>query len=178
MITGVPLGYLLWRSRGVARALNPYLTTYYAIPVFVFYPLLLAIFGFNVTPIVIIAWAWGVVAVALSTAIGFGHVRTAYVKVGRAMNLGRWEIVRRIMFRAAVPYIMTGLKLGSIYSLIGVVASEFILATQGLGFLVAFSYNNFRPSEMYAGILLIMVLAIALNALLSTVERRLYARAA
>lgn len=175
-ITGVPLGWLLWRYKAVKRVLDPYLTTYYAIPIFAFYPLLLAILGFNLMPIVAISWAWSVVAVALSTAIGFGEIREVLSKVGRGLNLNRWQITSRIYFPAAVPYIFTGLKFGMVYSLIGVIASEFVLSTKGLGFLVSFSYVNFQPLEMYASMYLVLAIALVLNLTLNRIERRLYAR--
>jgi NitT/TauT family transport system permease protein len=173
-VTGVPLGYLLWRYEPLKRTLDPYLTTYYAIPIFAFYPLLLAIFGFNILPVVVISWAWAVVAVVLNTAIGFGEVPRVFVKVGQSMNLSRWQLLSRIFFPAAVPYVFTGLKLGMVYSLIGVIASEFVLSTQGLGYLVSYNYTNFRTAAMYSAMFLILFLAILLNWALNSIERRLY----
>jgi NitT/TauT family transport system permease protein len=173
-VTGVPLGFLLWRYQPLKRTLDPYLTTYYAIPIFAFYPLLLAILGFNLLPIVAISWLWAVVAVVLNTAIGFGEVPEVLIKVGRSMNLSRWQILSRIFFPAAVPHIFTGLKLGMVYSLIGVIASEFVLSTRGLGYLVSYSYANFATAAMYSAIIVILVLAILLNSALNRIERRLY----
>jgi NitT/TauT family transport system permease protein len=171
---GVPLGYLLWRYEPIKRTLDPYLTTYYAIPIFAFYPLLLAVFGFNILPIVAISWAWAVVAVVLNTAIGFGEVPRVLIKVGQSMNLSRWQILSRIFFPAAMPYIFTGLKLGMVYSLIGVIASEFVLSTQGLGHLVSYNFTNFRTAAMYSAMFLILTLAILLNWALNSIERWLY----
>ena len=173
-VTGVPLGYLLWRYEPLKRTLDPYLTTYDAIPIFAFYPLLLAIFGFNILPVVVISWAWAVVAVVLNTAIGFGEVPRVLIKVGQSMNLSRWQLLSRIFFPAAVPYVFTGLKLGMVYSLIGVIASEFVLSTQGLGYLVSYNYTNFRTAAMYSAMFLILFLAILLNWALNSIERRLY----
>lgn len=173
-VTGVPLGYLLWRYEPLKRTLDPYLTTYYAIPIFAFYPLLLAIFGFNILPVVVISWAWAVVAVVLNTAIGFGEVPRVLIKVGQSMNLSRWQLLSRIFFPAAIPYVFTGLKLGMVYSLIGVIASEFVLSTQGLGYLVSYNYTNFRTAAMYSAMFLILFLAILLNWALNSIERRLY----
>jgi NitT/TauT family transport system permease protein len=176
-VTGVPLGFLLWRYRALRRTLDPYLTTYYAVPIFAFYPLLLAVLGFNIWPIVIISWAWAVVAVVLNTSIGLGEVPEVLVKVGRSMNLSRWQVIWRIFLPASLPYIFTGLKLGMVYSLIGVIASEFVLSTQGLGYLVSYNYSNFSTSAMYAALLVILLLAFALNAALNAIERRLYSHA-
>lgn len=171
-VTGVLFGTLLWRFARLRRALNPYLTTYYAIPVFAFYPLLLAIFGANIVPIVLIAWAWAVVAVTLNTALGLAEIPPVLHRVGRSMRLPLRTRFYRILLPAAAPYVFTGLKLGVVYSLIGVIASEFILSTHGLGYLVSNAYTNFATAEMYAAILLILVLALLLVAILNRLESR------
>ena len=84
---GLPLGVLLWRLETTRRILQPYLTTYYAIPIFAFYPLFIAIFGLGSMPVIIIAWAWAVVAIILQTVIGLDTVPEVLVKVGRSLNL-------------------------------------------------------------------------------------------
>jgi len=75
-----------------------------------------------------------------------------------------------------VPYVFTGLKLGFVYAIIGTIASEFILADSGLGWLISYDYNNFDVRGMYAAMLLVVVLALAVNTLLAVTENRLYRR--
>ena len=176
VVTGLPLGVLLWRLERTRRVLQPYLTTYYAIPIFAFYPLFIAIFGLSAWPVIIIAWAWAVVAIVLNTVIGLDEVPEVLVKVGRSLRLSRRDMFTRIYFPAATPYIFTGLKLAASYVVIGVIASEFIQAEAGVGWFVGFSYNNFAIQNMYAAILLILVFAIALNSFLLRLERRMYGR--
>ncbi|HEY8416724.1 MAG TPA: ABC transporter permease [Limnochordales bacterium] len=176
VVTGFALGIVLWRSRRLWAVLEPYLATYYAVPFFAFYPLLIVLFGMNRLPMIVIAWAFAVVAMAVNTALGFSRVREAYVKVGRSLGLTPWRMLRHIYLPSAVPYVFTGLKLSVSYSVIGIVASEFILSTQGLGWLVSFSYNFFDLTGMYAAITLILVLVIVLNGLLLWWEGRLYRR--
>jgi NitT/TauT family transport system permease protein len=178
IVTGVPLGIVLWRAVRVRHVIQPYLTTYYAIPIFAFYPLFIAVFGLGAWPVVLIAWAWAVVAVVLNTVIGLNEVSPVYVKVGRSLGLSRTRMFSRVYFPAATPYIFTGFKLAASYSVIGVIASEFIQAEQGLGWFVAFSYNSFAITNMYAGIVLILVFAVAVNSLLLRVEQRIYGRRA
>jgi len=178
VVTGIPLGILLWRVEPVRRILQPYLTTYYAIPIFAFYPLLIAVVGSGVMPVVLIAWAWAVVAIVLNTVIGLNQVPPVLVKVGRSLRLSPWRLFTRVYLPAATPYIFTGLKLAASYAIIGVVASEFIQAEQGLGWFVAFSYNNFAIPSMYAAIVLILAFAVLVNSLLLRLERRLYGRQA
>ncbi len=178
VVTGLPLGVLLWRLERTRKVLQPYLTTYYAIPIFAFYPLFIAIFGLSAWPVIIIAWAWAVVAIVLNTVIGLDEVPEVLVKVGRSLRLSRRDMFTRIYFPAATPYIFTGFKLAASYTVIGVIASEFIQAEAGVGWFVGFSYNNFAIQNMYAAILLILVFAIALNSLLLRLERRMYGRQA
>lgn len=174
--TGVPTGVVLWRYDTLKEILDPYLLTYYAIPVFAFYPLLIAIFGLNILPIITIAWMFSVVIITMNTASGLNQMPDIYQKVGRSMNLSKRRMYYHVYLPAATPYLFTGLKLGFIYALIGTVASEFILAENGLGWLISFSYDNFAINEMYAAMLFVILLSITVNVLLILTERRLYKR--
>ncbi len=178
VVTGLPLGVALWRLERTRKVLQPYLTTYYAIPIFAFYPLFIAIFGLGGAPVIIIAWAWAVVAIILNTVIGLDSVPEVMVKVGRSLRLSPWRLFTRVYFPAATPYIFTGFKLAASYTVIGVVASEFIQAESGVGWFVGFSYNNFAIQNMYAAILLILAFAVVVNSLLLRLERRFYGRQA
>lgn len=176
MVAGTATGVVLWRFQSLNDILEPYLLIYYAIPFFAFYPLLIAIFGLGITPILLIAFGFSVVIIVTNTASGLEEIPDQYVQVGRDLNLTNWQLFRYVYFPAAVPYLFTGLKLGFIYALIGTIASEFILADGGLGWLIAFNYNNFDIQGMYAAMLLVVLLALVVNGLLSYLENRLYRR--
>ena len=77
---------------------------------------------------------------------------------------------------AAAPYLFTGVKLSVAYAFIGVIASEFILSGSGLGYAIAYAYNNFQNREMYALMLLILLMATVVNGALDAVDKRLQAR--
>lgn len=176
IVCGVPIGVLLWRVESLKDILDPYLLTYYSIPIFAFYPLLITFLGMNILPIIAIAWAFSIVIIITNTASGLNEIPEVYVKTGRDMNLTRIQLLRHVYFPSAAPYVFTGFKLGFIYSLIGTVASEFILAEAGLGWLISFSYDNFALGEMYASMLLVILLAITVNVSLIAVENHLYRR--
>ncbi len=174
---GLPLGTLLWRVGALFEILSPYLVAYYAIPVFALYPLFILAFGAGVLPIVLIGFLFGIVVIIVNTAIGLRRVDgEVYPRVGRSLNLSRSQMLRGIYLPAASPFVFTGLKLGFTYSLIGVVAAEFIVSTRGLGHIIDRSYRNFETANMYAGIGLILVLALAANGALSRLEAALYGR--
>lgn len=173
---GIPVGWALWRWNVLQQVLDPYLIAFYAAPTFALYPLLIAIFGVNRIPIVLIAFVMSIVAIIINTANGFGNMPDVYHDAARSLRLSRLQTFRHIHLPAATPYIFTGLKLGFIYALIGVIASEFILADSGLGFQVSYDFNNFATNQMYAEMLLIIAIAVGANLILIHVENDLYRR--
>jgi NitT/TauT family transport system permease protein len=178
-LVGFPIGILLWRFKILARILNPYLVSYYAIPVFALYPLIVRFFGAGILSITLMGWLFAIVAIIINTATGFEEVdRRIYPKVGKSLRLSPLKIFLWIYFPGATPYLFTGLKLGFIYSIIGVIASEFILSTKGLGHLVRFSYSAFETEIMYAAMLLIVIIAVFVNSVLMRMEAWLYGRQA
>lgn len=170
-VSGVVAGYLLWRAPRVRRAVEPYLTSYYALPVFALYPVLVALFGLNRTPVVVLAWAYATVAAVTGTVTGLDAVPRVFVRAADVYGLGPWETLWCVQLPAAAPHVFTGLRLAVTYAVIGVIASEFILSTRGLGWLVSYTYNSFALAEMYATILLVMIVALVITGTVSAVER-------
>ena len=158
------------------RALDPFLTTYYAVPFFVFYPLLVFIFGMNNYPMIMIGFLFAVVAMIINTLNGLDKIPRVYRKVARMHGMGRLRTALMIELPAAVPNIFTGVKLAVAYSFIGVIAAEFILAPGGLGYMISFAYDKFDNATMYALMLLILVLVTAINMGLHAYEQRLLRR--
>ena len=176
IVVGVLAAVLIHAVPILREALDPLFATYYAIPMFAFYPLLIMLFGLGSLPAIIIAFMLGVVAVILNTLNGLDRVPRVLLKTARVAHMPRREVAWRITLPYAMPYVLTGVKFALAYSLIGVIGSEFIMATEGMGFEIAFAYNNFDNAVMYPLILLILIISISLNTALGAWERRLNAR--
>ncbi len=177
VVLGTLAGILLWRAPVLARILNPYLVIYYAVPTFALYPLFILLFGIGLVPIVLIAFLFALVVVVVNTAIGFRRVDAeVYPKVSRSLRLSRRQMLLWVYLPAAAPYLFSGWRLAFIYSTIGVIASEFIISTHGLGHVIERSYRSFDTANMYAGILLVVGGTLLVNAVLGRVERMLYGR--
>ncbi|GAB3476747.1 ABC transporter permease [Nocardiopsis coralliicola] len=170
---GIAFGVLLWRSDLLHHAVQPYLLLLYAIPSFVLYPVFISVLGMGSAAVILAAALSAVPAVVLNTALGFRQTRSSLVKVGRAYRLSARRMLVYVLFPAAWPQIFTGLRLAAVYSIIGVIATQFILSAQGIGFNVSYQYNNFDLDGMYASILLILAFAIAITTALRYVEGRL-----
>lgn len=173
---GLLLAVLLQRRRALRMTLDPLFATYYAVPVFAFYPFFIVVFGLGDLPQILIAFMLGVVAVIVNTLNGLDRVPAVLLKTARVLRLGPVETALRVTLPAAAPHIVGGLKLAVAYAFIGIIGSEFILSRGGIGYEINFAYNNFDNAVMYPLILLILLASVAFNSLLSRWERTLHAR--
>ena len=176
VLSGVVLGVAVHRWRGLRNALEPLFATYYAIPVYAFYPLLIVLFGMGRAPQVLIGMMLAVIAMLMNTLSGLDRVPVVLLRTACAYRLGAFETARRITLPCAAPFLVTGVKLAVSYAFIGVVGAEFIMSSEGLGYEINFAYNNFDNGIMYPLILFILILSTGLNLGLHKWERTLLAR--
>jgi NitT/TauT family transport system permease protein len=175
-IAGVVFGTALHGFPTARRVLDPLFATYYAVPMYAFYPLLIVIFGLGDLPQVAIGFLLAVMAVVINTLNGLDRVPAVLAKTARVHRLGPLKTALQVRLPFAAPYVFTGFKLAVAYSFIGVIGAEFITSSRGIGYEISFAYNNFDNAVMYAMILFILVLVISVNMSLHAWEKRLLAR--
>jgi NitT/TauT family transport system permease protein len=173
---GVGLGALVHAQPRLHRALDPLLASWYAVPFFVFYPLLVALFGLNALPLIAIGVIFAAPAMMLSTLAGLDRVPRVMRKVARVHRLSRVQEARLITLPCAAPQLFTGLKLAFAYSFIGIIAGEFILSSGGLGYGIAYAYESFENRTMYALMLFVLLIATGVNGALHIWDGRLARR--
>jgi NitT/TauT family transport system permease protein len=176
VVAGFAAGVVVHALPRLRRALDPFLATYYAVPFFVFYPVMVAVFGLSHVPIVIVGFMFAVVVMLISTLNGLDRIPRVLGKVGHVHHLGRVAVALRLKLPAAAPHIFTGVKLATSYAFIGVIASEFIMAPSGLGYAIAYAYGNFDNVRMYALMLLVLLIVTTVNMSLQLWEHRLLER--
>lgn len=176
VLVGIAAGAAIHRARLLRALLEPLFSTYYAIPIYAFYPLFIVVFGLGDAPQVLIGFMLAVVSMIVSTLAGLDSVPPVLGKMARVLQLGPVETVRSVTLPYAAPYLFTGVKLAVAYAFIGVIGAEFIMSGTGLGYEIRFAYDNLDNNVMYPLILLILLIAITVNISLDRWERRLRAR--
>jgi len=176
VVAGGALGALVHAQPRLRRALEPLLASWYAVPFFVFYPLLVALFGLNALPLIAIGVIFATPAMMLSVLSGLDRVPRVMHKVARVHRLSHLLEVRLITLPSAAPHLFTGLKLAFAYSFIGIIAGEFILSGGGLGYGIAYAYESFENRTMYALVLFVLVIATGVNGALHMWDGRLARR--
>jgi NitT/TauT family transport system permease protein len=175
-VVGVAFGTVLHGYRLARDVLDPLFATYYAIPIFAFYPLFIVIFGLGDGPQLLIGFLLGVVAVIVTILNGLDRVPNVLKKTARINRLTPLQTALQVTLPFCAPYLLTAAKLALAYAFIGVIGSEFILARAGMGYEIGFAYTNFDNATMYPLILLILLLSIVANGLLSKWEKVLLRR--
>lgn len=170
---GLVTAVILDRAPRLRRGLEPFFATYYSIPVYVFYPLFIVLFGLTDRPKIVIGFMFAVVAVVMAVMAGLDRIPRVIRKSGKVFRMRTFETAFYIILPYAAPYLLSGIKLAVAYSLIGVIGSEFILANAGIGYRIAFAYNNFDTQTMYSLILFVLLVSIVANSLLFAWEKSL-----
>jgi NitT/TauT family transport system permease protein len=175
---GTVAGVALHAVPLVRAAMNPLLASYYSVPIFVFYPLLVALLGLGTLPLIAIGFLFAMPAVVIATLIGLDRVPPVLRRVARMHRLGRFDTAVRVVLPSAAPYLFNGVKLALAYAFIGVIAGEFILSGSGLGYAIAYAYESFDNRTMYGLLLFVLLTAVVSNGLLYAWEQRLLQRRA
>ena len=175
-IVGAVIGTVLHGYQTAREILDPVFASYYAVPIFAFYPLFIVIFGLGDGPQLLIGFLLGVVAVIVTLLNGLDRVPAVLKKTARINRLGPLQTAFRVTLPFCAPYLLTAAKLALAYAFIGVIGSEFIMARSGMGYEIGYAYTNFDNATMYPLILLILLLSIVVNGLLSRWESLLLSR--
>jgi NitT/TauT family transport system permease protein len=178
----VVLGFLagagLHATPRLRRVFDPLLAAYYAVPGFIFYPLLVALFGLNVLPLIAIGLLFAAPAMVIATLLGLDRVPAVLRKCARMHRLGPVRTMFYVVLPAAMPSLFNGIRLAFAYAFIGVIAGEFILSGGGLGYAISYAYESFESQRMYGLLLFVLLLAVVLNGILYVWESRLARRRA
>ncbi|GAC1485328.1 MAG: ABC transporter permease [Acetobacteraceae bacterium] len=176
VVLGIALGALVHALPRLRRAIEPVLASYYSVPTFVFYPLLVALLGLSMAPLVVLGVMSAAPAMMIGTLGGLDSVRPVLRKVARVQRLNPFATLVSVVLPAAMPGLFGGVKLALSYALIGVIAGEFILSGSGLGYAISFAYQSFDNSAMYGLMLFVLLVAVGANSLLYVWEGRLSRR--
>ena len=176
ILLGVLIGAVIHAIPRLRRAVAPVLVSWYAVPSFVFYPLFIALLGLSEAPLIAIGAFSATPAMVVATISGLDRVPRVLRRVALVHRMGFWDTLRHITLPSALPSLFTGVKLAFAYAFIGVIAGEFILSGGGLGYAIAYAYESFETAKMYALMLLVLGVGVAVNAGLHTWEGRLLRR--
>lgn len=160
---GVALGLLIGRYRVVEAATDWLINALYATPLVAIIPLVILWFGLGDPAKLFIVMILSVFPVLINTIAGVHNVPRNLIDVGTAFAAREREVFVKIILPSALPYMMTGLRLGIGRAIIGMVVAEFFTAVTGLGALISKYGNQYDTAAMFVPILVLMIIGIILT---------------
>jgi ABC-type nitrate/sulfonate/bicarbonate transport system permease component len=172
-LPALAVGLVMGLYRPVRIIVEPLILATYPIPKSAILPLILLIFGLG-EPSKIVMVAIGVFyPVVINTASGVMQIPTMYLDVGKNYGADRWQTFRTIALPGALPFIMTGIKLGAGLGLILIAIAEMVGAQSGLGFMIWNAWQILSVNTMYVGLIMIALLGFVITFGLNELERLL-----
>jgi NitT/TauT family transport system permease protein len=172
IVVGAPLGLLFARVRALRIGIEPYIMILYATPMVALIPFILSMMGFGFAPKVLVVFLFSVFPVLYNTVEGARSIKPELIEVAKSYRSSEWSLWREVMLPYTLPYTMTGVRQAIGRALVGMIAAEFFLSSTGLGQLIMGASQDFDTAGVFASILVIGLIGVALTRLGLVIEQR------
>ena len=170
-ILGVALAIVIVWNGMLMRTIMPILVLFNTLPKVALAPLFVIWLGYGVWPNIVIGTTIAFFPMVVNTAVGLAAAEPEMLELVRALQASRWQIFVKIRFPNALPYIFTGLKLNATMSVIGAIVGEFVASERGLGSLIITGGVTMETPMIFASLMLISALGLALYGIVVAVEQ-------
>jgi NitT/TauT family transport system permease protein len=174
LLGGIPailIGITMGISRPVRALVDPLIVATYPIPKSAILPFILLIFGLGEMSKVVMVAIGVFFPIAINATAGVLQISPVYLDVGKSFKASRWDTFRTIALPGALPFIMTGIKLGAGLALILIAVAEMVGAKSGIGYMIWSAWETFAVAKMYVGLFVIALIGFGVSFLLREVER-------
>ncbi|WP_160008640.1 ABC transporter permease [Rhizobium sp. 18055] len=171
IVIGVPLAVLVTYSRFAERAVYPLIVATQSIPKVAVAPLLLAWFGYGMTPKVVIVMLLSFFPIVINSVVGMKSASAEMIYLAQSMGASPWQAFWKFRLPQALPNIFAGLKLATVLSVIGAMVGEFIGADRGLGYIILVAGSSFDIARQFAAIIMISAIGMIFFAVIERIER-------
>jgi NitT/TauT family transport system permease protein len=170
-LLGVALAVaIVWHDL-LMRTMMPVLVLFNTLPKIALAPLFVIWLGYGIWPNIVIGTTIAFFPMVVNTAVGLATADPEMLELVRSLKASRWQVFTKIRFPNAVPYIFTGLKLAATMSVIGAIVGEFVASERGLGALIITGGVTLETASIFASLILISVLGLALYGVVVAAER-------
>ncbi len=164
---------LLWASRSLSEILEPYLVMLNSLPKSAMAPLFLVWLGNNRRTIIVAAVSVAVFGSILTLHTGFSQTDPDKIKLIRSLGGTRVHILTKVLIPAAIPLIISNMKVNIGLCLVGVIIGEFLSAQAGLGYLIIYASQVFKMDLLVMSIVILCLVSTVLYQLIAILEKRI-----
>ena len=172
-IIGIIIGYLMGMYQWFDEIMDPWIATLYSIPIITVVPLIIIWFGIGIFSKVVVVFKITAVAIILNTAAGIKALDPVWLELAKSLRLSDWETSYKIRLPGALPFIITGMRLGVGRALLGVIVAELMAANAGLGYLLRDSSETWDSPKLFVTVILLAVMGLVSFNLIKKLEQRM-----
>lgn len=173
VICGIPIGVLMGGFQVLGKTLEVYVFALAATPRVAFIPLIIVVLGLGADAKIFIIYLGALMPILINTYAGVLAVDEELVEMARSAGASRQRIFMSIVLPSAVPFVVTGMRLGATIGLINTVVAELYTAVSGLGGLLAIYGNTFRMAEYFVVVITLAIVGVVVTEALRYAETRL-----
>jgi NitT/TauT family transport system permease protein len=171
VVCGVAIGVVLGKIPWLERSLRPLIVASQVVPKVALIPLFVIWFGFGMTSKVIMAAMLAFFPIMLNVQLGVRSVDTGQRDVMKSLNATRWQTFKHVELKSTMPYVFAGMEVGIVFAIIGTIVGEYLGGSEGLGYLVVRTLNDLDAPALFAVIILLSVLGLALYFVVNGLKR-------
>ena len=171
-VFGSAAGLALWMSPGLALVLRPLMVAANGVPKIALAPLIIVWFGVGMESKIAIAAIITFIVALITAFAGTEEVDDDLIRLMRSLGAKRFQIFRKIVVPASVPWVVSGFRLNVGFALIGAVVGEYISSEEGLGYLTYYSGVLYNLNATWLGIIALMILALIMDYVVGIFERK------
>jgi NitT/TauT family transport system permease protein len=173
VVVGLGLGLVLGSSRFVYKAAYPMLVGFNSIPKAAFVPILVVWFGIGTVPAVLTAFLISFFPIVVNVATGLATLEPELEDVLRSLGATRLDVLLKVGLPRSLPYFFASLKVAITLAFVGSVVSETVASNEGIGYLMMAAGSSMRMSLVFAGLIVISVMAMVMYEVFALLERRM-----
>lgn len=175
-ILGTLIAIILWWSDFISKVLEPYLVVLNALPKVALAPIIIFWVGNGMKAIVLIALLISIVVTIITVLSGFQEVDVDKIKLLKTFGANKVQILTHLIIPASIPTLVSALKINVGLSWVGVIMGEFLVAKDGLGFLIVYGGQISQLDMVMMSIIILSVIAYIMYALVTVAEKKLHNR--
>jgi NitT/TauT family transport system permease protein len=172
LIAGISVGVLMGRIPAVGNLMGMWVNIFESSPLTAIVPALMAILGFGLPTMIVTVFLFSVWVIALDTQVGVERVNPSLIEMGRSFGASNRALFTKIVFFAALPELLAGIRLGLIRGVKGVIIGQLLIAVVGVGYLFELYSRNFLMAEFWALLIIMFGFAYIASEAVAYFERR------
>jgi NitT/TauT family transport system permease protein len=173
VVTGVALGVLMGGIPRLGATLEIYANGLNATPRVALIPFIILWFGLGPLAKIVVVWFQAMLPILINTYAGVQNTDPDLLEAARSFGARRAQLFWHVMLPGALPYVVTGLRLGAAMAMVGVVIAELQTALSGLGYLMAQYSGTFQTAHYFPPVIVLAVMGMLVSQGLKVLERRL-----